>query len=221
MLGPYRLADGPMMPAPPNPRWRRLRRRVLRWGAVALMGLALVLAHRPLLVGFARWFRVDDPAPSDALVVLLGHPGHRPAKAAALYREGLAPLVLLGDSASDPALGHDETEATRAVLIRLGVPPEAIRILPGAVTSTREEALRFREFARSQPLRRVTVVTSAYHTARARRIFRKTLAGMAIDVRMAAAPVPGYDETDWFKTDEGLVDYVNETIKTVYYWLSY
>lgn len=222
MLGPYRLADGPMMPVPPHPGWRRLRRWASRWGFLILLGLTVVVAHRPLLVGFALRFRVDDPAPSDALVVLLGRVDHRPARAAELYREGLAPLVLLGTSTDDSAkVSLGETGLTREVLIRLGVPPEAIRDLPGVVTSTRDESLRVREFARSHPLRRVTVVTTAYHTARARWIFRKTLAGTGIEVRMAAARAPSYDETDWFETDEGLADYFNEALKTLYYRLVY
>lgn len=222
MLGPYRLADGPMMPVPPHPGWRRLRRRTSRWGFLILMGMTLVVAHRPLLVGFALRFRVDDPAPCDALVVLLGRMDHRPARAAELYRGGLAPLVLLGTSADDPArVGIGETGLTREVLIRLGVPPEAIRDLPGVVTSTREESLRIREFARSHRLHRVTVVTTAYHTARARWIFRQTLSGTGIDVRMAAARAPAYDEADWFETDEGLTDYFNEALKTLYYRLVY
>ena len=221
MLGPYRLADGPMIPAPPHPAWRRLRRGAWCLGILAVLALALVLAHRFLLVGFARGFRVDDPAPSDALIVLLGGVDHRPSQAAALYREGLAPLVLLGTSAADPGRGFDETGATREVLIRLGVPRKAIRFLPGRVTSTREEALRVREFARSHPMRRVTIVTSAFHTARARWIFRKVLAGTGVDVRMAAARVPAFDETDWFRKDEGLTNYFNEAMKTLFYRIAY
>ena len=93
-------------------------------------GLTWTLAHRPLLVGFAFLFRVDDPpTASDAVVVLLGGSDSRPLKAAELYRRGLAPVVLLADL--------NETERNRQALIRSGVPAEAIRILPGVGCSTR------------------------------------------------------------------------------------
>ena len=52
MLGPNHLADGPMRPASSHPGWRRLRRGAVRWGIMALLVMALVVAHRPLLIGF-------------------------------------------------------------------------------------------------------------------------------------------------------------------------
>ena len=153
--------------------------------------------------------------------MLLGRVDHRPAKAAAHYREGLAPLVLLGTSDSDPSLGYDETGVTRDVLIGLGVPPEAIRVLPGAVTSTREEALRVREFARSHPLRRVTVVTSAFHTAR-----RGGSSGRSWPGRGSTCgwPPPASRATTrriGSGRTRGWSDYVSEAIKTLYYWVAY
>jgi uncharacterized SAM-binding protein YcdF (DUF218 family) len=221
MNSPYRLAPGPMMPKPLSPGSRRLRRLLIRATVVALLGVALLMLHRNLLVGYAFLFRVNDPAPSDAIVMLLGGLNHRPVEAAELYKSGLAPVILLGSSLDTPELGVSETQASLGILIRLGVPPEAIHVLPGTVTSTREEALRVREYARAHGLRRITVVTTAFHTARARWIFRKMLRGLEIDLRMAAAREPAFDESDWYKTDEGEVAYVSETLKTLYYWIAY
>jgi len=184
--------------------------------------LALVVAlHAPILTSFARFFRVDDPAPSDALVVLIGGPDHRPAHAARLYRRGIADVVLIGTSSTDPASVWRETDLAVAEMIRLGVPSGAIVVLPGLVTSTREEAARVADYARARPLRRITVVTTSFHTARARWIFRKMLRGQAIDVRMAAADNPSFREADWFRSDEGMVTYFGEAVKTVYYRLRY
>jgi uncharacterized SAM-binding protein YcdF (DUF218 family) len=218
--GPYRLAPGPLLPAPPNPARRRWARRAL--GLALLGGVlgGLVLAHRPLLVGFAGLFRVDDPAPSDALVLLLGGPNHRPARAAELYRRGLAPIILLGTSG--PILGAStETWYYRQQLIARGVPADAIRILPAEVTSTHDEAERVRDYARRHPLRRITVVTTSFHTARARWTFRKVLRELGIDVRAAAADHPRFREADWYRSEEGLVLYFGETIKSIYYRLAY
>jgi uncharacterized SAM-binding protein YcdF (DUF218 family) len=181
----------------------------------------LILAHRPLLVGFAGLFRVDDPAPSDAIVVLLGGPGHRPETAAKLYRQGLAPVVLVCSSGYGSDVHLDETEMYLATLTRLGVPRAAVRVLPGRVTSTREEAQRVRGLVQSRPIRRIIVVTTAFHTARARWVFRRVLRGTGIDVRMAAAEHPQFNESNWYRSDEGMVLYFAETIKTLYYRLVY
>lgn len=220
-LGAYRLAPGPMLAPVDDPRGKRWRRRAARLG-VALAMIALVAAfHRPILAGFAGLFRVDDPAPSDAIVVLIGGSDHRAAHAAELVRQGIAPIVLIGTSTTDPTAPINETKLAVAEMIRLGVPRRAIIILPGLVTSTRHEAERVADYAASHPMRRITVVTTAFHTARARWIFRKVMRGEGIEVRMAAAPHPQFSERDWFRSDEGLVTYFSEALKTVYYRVRY
>ncbi len=220
-LGPNRLVPGPLVPLTSGP-GRRLGRKVLvRGGLVAVVLTAVVLLHRPVLAGFAGLFRVDDPAPSDALVVLLGGLSHRPAHAAELFARGIAPVVLIGTSAIEGASRRNETEESVRELVQLGVPRSAIVVLPGTVTSTRDEARRVADYAESHALRRITVVTSAFHTARARWIFRKILKGQEIDIRMAAAPHPDFTEASWYKTDEGMVMYFTEAFKTLYYRLVY
>src|SRR4051812_9805029 len=126
-MGPDAQAADPSGPTPGEPQRRRCGRRAIQAGlGVGLGILALVLVHRPLLVGFAHLFRVDDaPARSDALVVLLGGMDHRPLKAAELYRQGVAPAVLLGTSAPIPFPDLCETELNRQVLLRGGVPADA------------------------------------------------------------------------------------------------
>jgi uncharacterized SAM-binding protein YcdF (DUF218 family) len=197
-------------------------RRIVRTGLIlGLVGVAAWLGHRPLLVGFARLFRIHDPVPSDALVVLLGQWAVRPVTGADLYRQGLAPLILVCEANPEADPDSSDSTLTRAVLIRSGVPAEAIRILPGAIESTWEEALRVRDYARAHRIRRITVVTSAFHTARARWIFRKTLRGMNIEVRMAAAFDPRFDESNWYLREVGRGCYLSELMKAVYYRLAY
>lgn len=221
-LAPNTLAGGPMMPRATRPRWRRMRRRALWLGGVSLVLAGLVLAHRPLLTAFAWQFRVDDPVPGDAIVVLLGGPSHRPSLAAELYSLHIAPAILMGSSKDDSALGFSETSLSREAMIRQGVPADAIHLLPGIVTSTREEACAVRDYIRAHPgVRRITIVTTAFHTARARWIFRRVLRGLDVQIHMAAARQPEFDERDWFTKDEGMVVYFSEAIKTVYYRLVY
>jgi uncharacterized SAM-binding protein YcdF (DUF218 family) len=179
---------------------------------VGLVGLGLVLIHRPLLVGYARLFRVDQPALSDALVVL-----EHPEKAAALYRRGLAPRVLLVATDPIPLPDLNGAELSRRILIRHGVPAEATRLLPIArpVAELRDEALRVRDEVRAHPVRRITVVVSAHRSARASRVFRKALRETGVEVRMASADNTLFDESNWYTRDEGLVAYFLETIEWV------
>ena len=183
--------------------------------------LAAVLCHRPLLEGYARLFRVDEPVPSDALAVLLGGPQCRPARAAELYRAGLAPRVLVcSDGGGLPGIDR-ETVYTVRRLVALGVPRGAIEVIPTVVTSTKEEAEAVLAAAVAGGMKRVTVVTHAFHTARARWIFRKVFRPSGIDVRIAAATDPTIDETNWYRHDESLLVYLNEAFKTVMYRLVY
>jgi uncharacterized SAM-binding protein YcdF (DUF218 family) len=190
---------------------------------LAAIALLLGVFHRPILVHFAGLFRVNDPVACDALVLLLGGYDYRTPAVAALYRQGLAPLVLLAESGEVVELGVNETELTRQALIRLRVPANAIRVLPGPVVqSTHDEALRLRAYARAHPeLRRITVVTASFHTARARWIFQRMLKGTGIEVHTAAVPWRAVDEANWYTTEHGLLTYFIESFKTIYYRIVY
>jgi uncharacterized SAM-binding protein YcdF (DUF218 family) len=181
----------------------------------------LALAHRPILVGFANLFRVDDPVPSDAIVLLLGGSDHRAPKAAELYSRHLAPRILLARShwTSEPELS--DTETCRRVLQRRGVPSPAIEILDGVGMSTFAEAGLVRDYCRVHRLKRILVVTTAFHTARARWVFQRVLRGTGVDIHLAAADHPIFTEDDWYTKDEGLVAYFNESIKALFYRLAY
>jgi len=183
-------------------------------------GLYLVLTCEPLLVWFAFRFRSEDPpARSDAVVILLGGHADRTAKAAELHRRGLAPAILLARTARDP---FDGTAYYQQTLVRDGVPTEAIEILPGPVVgSTHDEAVRVLDYVRTHPVRRITVVTTAYHTARARWTFRRVLRGIGVDVRMVASEDPLFAEGDWFVREGGIRQYLSEALKTAYYRLAY
>ena len=73
-----------------------------------------------------------------------------------------------------------------------------------------------RDYVRTHPVRRITVVTTAFHTARARWIFRKALRGTGVEVHMAAARDPSFDESNWYTKDEGLVAYFQETLQWIF-----
>jgi uncharacterized SAM-binding protein YcdF (DUF218 family) len=207
-----------------RPAKKPVRKWVVRTVLAASMAGALLLVfHRPLLVSIASAFRVHDPAPSDALVLLMGQWDSRAVGAARLYDQGVAPVILMGSTAPHPEPDLCESALNRAVLLRSGVPADAIRVLgePNPVTSTRDEALRVLGYLRAHPARRITVVTTSFHTARSRWVFRKVLKGAGVDVRMAAIPDPRFDESNWYTNVDGMIEYTEEALKAIVYRLAY
>jgi uncharacterized SAM-binding protein YcdF (DUF218 family) len=111
---------------------------------------------------------------------------------------------------------HDE-------LVKQGVPPTQIRVAPGVADGTHAEALIVRDYVLAHSLRSVLVVTSAYHSRRALRSLRQTLADTGAALGIASAPTgwqtPG--PALWWLHYEGWRSVAGEYVKLIYYWLKY
>jgi uncharacterized SAM-binding protein YcdF (DUF218 family) len=166
-------------------------------------------------------FRVNNPEKSDAICILLGDFRVRPLRAAELYQRGFAPVVLIVDYPEDMLYGSLESQLAQIMVERAGVPRENLIKIRGIVTSTEEEARFYREYAEKNGMKSLLVVTSSFHTRRSRWIFQKVFAGSGISLSFAAARQPFIDETNWYQSDEGLVTYFSETLKTIYYYIRY
>ena len=103
------------------------------------------------------------------------------------------------------------------------MPAEKIIVLPfpGGVTSTFDEASAVRQYVAAHQTYRIILVTSAFHTRRARWIFEKVLAGLPVRLEMVAVPYAGFDQTNWWKNETGLITLNNEYIKWFYYLFKY
>ncbi|MCL5287347.1 MAG: YdcF family protein, partial [Acidobacteria bacterium] len=87
-------------------------------------------------------------------------------------------------------------------LMERGVPATAIQKLPSRAGNTREEAILLRRLADRQHWRRVLVVTSNYHTRRARHIYVRVFRNSA-DVRMIAARDATFVPARWWRSRSG------------------
>jgi hypothetical protein len=83
-----------------------------------------------------------------------------------------------------------------------GVPANAILRFPQRAGNTREEAEALRDLVASRGWRRVLVVTSNYHTRRARYIVRKVFPPQA-GVFIISARDSDYDPDRWWETRPG------------------
>jgi uncharacterized SAM-binding protein YcdF (DUF218 family) len=175
----------------------------------------------------ARWLYVNDRIePADLLVILSGNSLWRAKGAARLYREHYAPQIIVngGDTSEFFELLTGEraydAELIARVLVRLGVPRDAL-ILSDGVTSTHDEAVAFKEYLRAHPIRRAILVTSHLHSRRARWTFRRALAGTSVEVMAIEADQPDISVHDWWQHPDAALGVLNEYLKFGYYVVHY
>jgi len=180
----------------------------------------------------AKALIVEAPLPhADAMVVMAGSAvfKERTHHAAELFRAGRAPKILVTNDNQQAGWAQDEQrnipywELTARYLRREGVPASAIEIVPEPVTGTYEEARVLRGYAESKSLRSLLIVTSAYHTRRARWTLNRTFASSGIAVGIDAVP-PGYQAprpSTWWLHLTGWRLVPGEYVKMIYYKLFY
>jgi uncharacterized SAM-binding protein YcdF (DUF218 family) len=206
-----------------------LLRNVLVAGAILLLLVVLAYTFRaPILTRVADVLIVNDNVqPADIIFLLNSDYNTRPFRASELYKQGLAPVVVIARSENTPAVGMgllpNDTDISVGVMERLGVPSDRIVILPfpGGVTSTFDEAAALRNYVETRHIRKIILVTSAFHTRRAKWIFDRELSGLPVKLEMAAVPYASFDQTNWWKNETGLITLNNEYIKLVYYLFKY
>jgi uncharacterized SAM-binding protein YcdF (DUF218 family) len=160
---------------------------------------SLYLARHSLMRFAAESWVVDEPAAhADAIVVLSGDNFYadRATHAAKLFRQGVANEVVASGRRLRPNAG--ESELTEHDLIERGVPKEKILRLPQDASSTIEEARAVRAVAEQHGWKSIVVVTSSYHTRRARYIFQKEFPSR-IAVSVASAPDGDFDPERWWE----------------------
>jgi len=175
-----------------------LTSRVRRLLVAALVLAALAIAaHAPALRLMGRALVVEDALTrADAIVVVAGGTPDREEVAARLYREGLAPEVVLSNQFTPDrvrnliALGArhlDYQGEARVALEQHGVPSQVIVALPTPVKTTEAELRIVGEAARARSWRRVILVTSPQHSRRVKLVWsREAPAGIEGLVRVVA-----------------------------------
>jgi uncharacterized SAM-binding protein YcdF (DUF218 family) len=212
------------MPSASSRRRRPSRRRYLLIFFVLLCaGLAWTF------VSLGRILHHEDQlARAELIFVLAGRRVERVAEAGDLYLEGWAPRILLSRELMDAAEATlrarglelpAEIDVQRSVLLQMGVPATAIDALTVEQVTTATESDELRRLALEHGWRRVIVVTSKMHTARARLAFRRTLADTPVEIIMRASR---YDEANidqWWQSRSDLRFALVEAQKMVAYWV--
>lgn len=166
----------------------RAATRFLHWGCARQL-VILLLAGAALLLLAGNLLIAEDPAqPSDAIIVIGGdHKPERVKRAVELYTQGYAPRVILSAGTIVPEGDESlaEAEVMRRQALALGLPEAAI-VMETASRSTFENAWYSRALSRQYNFHSILLVTSQFHSARAKRIFQDVF-GTQATVRLEPA----------------------------------
>ena len=203
-------------------------RRVLLRVTLTLLTLSVV-AFAAFLPFAGTYLVAETPAErADVIFVLAGERAERWLEAVDLYREGVAPRILISPGRMDdlevdlrrkgiefPA----EADLVRNAMVQLGVPPSAIMILPGSVDNTAHEAAALHEMPEAASWRRVLVITSKYHTRRTGFAFAREFRGTPVRILIKATRYDRSDPARWWKTRAELRFVMSELQKLAAYRL--
>jgi uncharacterized SAM-binding protein YcdF (DUF218 family) len=181
-----------------------------------------------LLTAMGKALIVNDPLErADMFFVLNGDVNTRPVQTVDLYRQGLAPVVGIAQtekhSTEELGLLPNETDVAIQEMVKLGIPQDSIVVIPSEepVTSTYDEALALRQYIENNDIHSIIIVTSEFHTRRAKWICEKELKGLDVTIMMAATPNEDFNSSNWWKSENGLITVNNEYVKLLYYFWKY
>ena len=171
---------------------------------IALLCLALLcaiiyFARHPIMRFAAESWVVDEPARQADAIIVLGDDNFyadRATRAAELSRQQVAPIIVASGRRLRPSAGM--VELMEHDLIERGVPREKILRFANDANSTREEAEGLAKLAGDHRWKNVVIVTSNYHTRRARYICEKVFPA-GISTSVASARDGDFDPEKWWE----------------------
>jgi hypothetical protein len=170
-----------------------------------MLSLGLLGLFAALVAGTGRFLVVDEPEKSDAILVLAGETYNRPMLALDLLERGYAPRIVMDVPAAERIYQWTAPELAQRWV--QGLPQaNSISICPIHGLSTRDESHEAQNcIARAGGVHKVLIVTSDFHTRRARSVFQHELPGL--EFNMAAAHNPAefgllwWRQREWAKTN--------------------
>jgi uncharacterized SAM-binding protein YcdF (DUF218 family) len=178
-----------------------------------------------IVPNLGQWLVVNDEVKkSDIIVVLMGSVYDRILEAVDLYNEGYSDKIILINSyitAKDIIINrgikaYGDTLLSKMAATDLGIPEEDVLILEGNSRSTQDEALTIREYIRNnREIESIILVTSKYHSRRAKQIFKKALSVLDKEIDIYSSPSK-YDPSNvnqWWKDREDIEWVVSEYLK--------
>lgn len=203
--------------------------RKIRW----LLSIFLLLCAGAGIYAFlhlGQWLELDEPLrQSKAIVVMGGGIPFRAMEAADLYKAHWADQIWLTTGADNNsgqlALARigmapdSEEETNHLVLTRLGVPPEAICVIPEHVDNTLAEEKAILHFVGPGSRAPVILVTSKFHTRRTRVIWNLIAGKAPVIVRYTAEE--DYDAARWWRNSTDALATIKELFGILNAWAGF
>ena len=170
----------------------------------------LYLARQPILRLIGETLIVEDDLDKADVIMVLGDDNFyadRATRAAELFREGKASIVVASGRRLRPGAGI--AELMEHDLIERGVPRDKIVRFVHDADSTLEEAEELARLAKIRKWRSAIVVTSNYHTRRARYIYRHVFP-QGIELRVASARDGDFDPQKWWVKRKSIKELTRE-----------
>lgn len=205
--------------------WKRRLRRILIATAALVV---LVTGATWVFLRVGQWLVVEDQLEAaQAIVVLSGGMPVRAREAAEIYRQGFAAQVWVTHPVG-PAEELQQMDIfylgeefySQKILIHLGVPADAIRILEKPVVNSEEEVLEIAAELRRGEGRKVIVVTSKPHTRRVKAIW-KARVGESPRALVRYASGDDYDGAHWWRRSHDALDVVREILGLANAWTGF
>ncbi|MBU5594295.1 YdcF family protein [Amphibacillus sp. MSJ-3] len=153
--------------------------------------------------------RVDQLKESDAIIVLSGFEG-RLEKGIKLFNEGYGSYLILSNSDD-----FDED-----ILREQGISEDLV-ILESRAESTFTNATLTKEIVLDREFRSVIIVTSEFHTSRARYIFKKVYQDTSVRLFFTGSKNRFFNSRFWWFNFRGIYVVAVEYVKWVYYLIRY
>ncbi len=211
---------------------RRRKSRRKGWKIALLIFLALLfllfLFRTPLLIAAGSFLvTADDLEKADIITVLMGATPSRVVKGVELYQEGYGEaLVAVRSQDFDNYALLDEldldppgaVDINRDIALQMGLPEDAFMILEYRADSTWDEALAVREYMQEKELESVIVVTSLYHSGRAKKTFQRVL-GEEYTVFSRPSSYDPFEPESWWRERRQARQLILEYQKMINFYL--
>jgi uncharacterized SAM-binding protein YcdF (DUF218 family) len=176
------------------------------------------LVRRPILRFMAESWIIEDPLDKADALIVLGDDNFyadRATRGVQLFREGKAPVIVASGRRLRPNAGI--AELIEHDLVERGVPKDKVVRFTHDGDSTLEEAQALAAFVAGKKWHSVIVVTSNFHTRRARYIFRRVFP-QGLEVRVASARDGDFDPEHWWEKRKSIKELTREFAGMVVTW---
>lgn len=182
------------------------------------LAAALAFLTRDLWLPLAGYALIhsEQPEKADIIVALAGDSyGHRLVKAAQLIQAGYAPAALV--SGPPGMYGVNESDLAVQFIVRKGYPAQWFIPFPDPAHSTKEEAACVLRELQRRSVHSFLLVTSDFHSARARRIYlaAEHAMGYTPTFHTVTAPDEFFRADSWWRNREAQKTVFIEWSKTL------